>query len=88
MHKCQGMAQLLSLPGPATSSYQLVETTIPGQMQKDEVSLFDGVDSSLLGLAKFAGARPPKDLTQGLTVVSNAVQAAQKMFESQNDEGH
>ena len=33
MHKCQGMAQLLSLPAPPTAmaaSYQLVETTIPG----------------------------------------------------------
>src|SRR5262245_27744837 len=44
MHKCQGMGQLLSLPTPASqSSYQLVETTIPGQIQKDESTLFDGV---------------------------------------------
>ena len=86
MHKCQGMAQLLSLPGPSASTYQLAETTIPGQMQKDEASLFDGVDSSILGLAKFAGARPPKDLTEGLTVMSNAAQAAQKAFDTQNDE--
>src|SRR5438552_5974677 len=48
MHKCQGAGQLLSLPAPAAqSSYQLVETTLPGQMQKDETSLFDGVDSSI-----------------------------------------
>src|SRR5436190_163607 len=41
MHKCQGMGQLLSLPAPASNaSYQLVETTIPGQQQKDEISLF------------------------------------------------
>jgi LmbE family N-acetylglucosaminyl deacetylase len=86
MHKCQGMGQLLSLPGPAASTYQLVETAIPGQMQKDEVSLFDGVDSSLPGLAKFAGARPPKDLTEGLNAMSNAVQSAQKTFDTQNDE--
>src|SRR5215217_6371430 len=43
MHKCQGMGQLLSLPAPAAeASYQLVETTIQGQMAKDETSLFDG----------------------------------------------
>src|SRR5213594_3160163 len=41
MHKCQGMAQLLSLPAPMTTIYQLVESTIPGQMQKDEASLFE-----------------------------------------------
>src|SRR3954449_9224163 len=57
MHKCQGMGQLLSLPVPATTasaSYQLDETTIPAQLQKDETSLFDGVDSSLQSLARFA----------------------------------
>ena len=87
MHKCQGMGQLLSLPAPAsTATYQLVETTLPGQMQKDETSLFDGVDSSLLSLAKFAGARVPKDLTDGLTAISNATQAAQKAFDTVNDD--
>src|SRR5471032_2801147 len=87
MHKCQGMGQLLSLPAPAaTSSYQLVETTLPAQMQKDEISLFEGVDSSIASLAKFAGPRVPKDLTDGLTVVSNAVQAAQKSFDTVRDE--
>ena len=87
MHKCQGMGQLLSLPTPAsTATYQLVETTLPGQMQKDETSLFDGVDSSLLSLAKFAGARVPKVLTDGLTAISNATQAAQKSFDTVTDE--
>src|SRR5262249_29882604 len=36
MHKCQGMAQLLALPGPANSQYQLLESSIPGQMDRDE----------------------------------------------------
>jgi LmbE family N-acetylglucosaminyl deacetylase len=86
MHKCQGMGQLLSLPTPAsTASYQLVETTLPAQTQKDETSLFDGVDSSVLSLAKFAGARVPKDLNDGLTVISNAAAAAQKTFETASD---
>ena len=65
MHKCQGMGQLLSLPAPATAqaaSYQLVETTLPAQLQKDETSLFEGVDSSIQSLARFAGARAPKDV--------------------------
>jgi hypothetical protein len=29
MHKCQGMAQLLALPGPGDAAYSLVESTIP-----------------------------------------------------------
>src|SRR5438874_506770 len=117
MHKCQGMAQLLSLPAPFTTTYQLVESTLPGQMDgnaaqvrgregaergvgvpasdgagvwggaplKDEASLFDGIDTTIAGLAKFAGARPPKDLTEGLAVVSRAVQSAQKAFGSESD---
>ena len=87
MHKCQGAGQLLSLPAPAAqSSYQLVETTLPGQMQKDETSLFDGVDSSIASLASFAGARPPKDLTEGLKVMAAAVSVAQKAFDTGTDE--
>src|SRR5678815_4121704 len=94
MHKCQGMGQLLSLPAPTSNAtYQLVETTIPGQQQKDEISLFDGVDSSLLSLAKFAGpstgsgpARVPRDLSDGLSAIANATQAAQKAFDTATDE--
>ena len=85
MHKCQGQAQLLALPGPATSQYQLAETIIPGAMDRDERSLFDGVDTSLAGLAKFAGARPPKDLVEGLAAIASQVQAAQKKFDTEND---
>ena len=89
MHKCQGMGQLLSLPAPATAqaaSYQLVETTLPAQMQKEETALFDGVDSSLTSLARFAGARAPKDLTDGLTTISIATLTAQKVFDTVNDD--
>jgi LmbE family N-acetylglucosaminyl deacetylase len=85
MHKCQGMAQLLSLPGPAASTYQLTETTIPSQMQADETSLFDGIDSTIPGLAAFAGPRPPQELNVGLAAVASAVQAAQKGFDAVGD---
>ena len=86
MHKCQGKAQLLALPGPAASQYQLAESTIPGAMDRDEKSLFDGVDTSVAGLAKFAGARPPKDLTEGLAAIASSVQAAQKYVDASADE--
>jgi LmbE family N-acetylglucosaminyl deacetylase len=87
MHKCQGMGQLLALPMPAlTASYQLVETTIPGQMQKDETALFDGVDTTIASLASFAGPRPPKDLTEGLKVIATAALTAQRLFDTSTDE--
>src|SRR5206468_2938208 len=54
MHKCQGMAQLLALPGPAVTSYQLIETTIPGAMERDEKGLFDGIEHGLPARAQFA----------------------------------
>jgi LmbE family N-acetylglucosaminyl deacetylase len=87
MHKCQGMGQLLALPTPTSqASYQLVETTVPGQLQRDEIALFDGVDTSILGLAKFVTGRAPKDLIDGLTVISNSAQIALRTFDTVNDE--
>jgi hypothetical protein len=81
------MGQLLALPTPAAqTTYRLVETTIAGQLQRDEVALFDGVDSSVTSLAKFVTGRVPKDLTDGLIVVSNAAQIAQRTFDTVNDE--
>src|SRR5215471_9920727 len=87
MHKCQGMAQLLALPGPVVRTYRLVETTIPSQMEKDERLLTDGVDTSLASLSQFAGARPPKELVEGLASMSAAVQSAQKRFDAGQDDG-
>jgi LmbE family N-acetylglucosaminyl deacetylase len=88
MHKCQGMGQLLALPvAPmSTVAYRLIETTLPAQMQRDENLMSDGVDTSLGGLAKYVGGRPPKDLTEGLSVITNAVTQAQKYFDASTDE--
>jgi LmbE family N-acetylglucosaminyl deacetylase len=87
MHKCQGLGQLLSLPTPtATASFQLVESTAPAQMQKDETSLFDGVDTTIASLASFAGGRPPRDLNEGLKVIAAAAASAQKVFDASTDE--
>ena len=87
MHKCQGMAQLLALPGPFAATYQLVESTLPGQMQKDEASLFDGIDTSIQGLSRFAGASAPQALVDGLAGVASAVRGAQRAFDSGPSEG-
>src|SRR5262245_60620423 len=64
MHKCQGTAQLLSLPGPASISYELVESALPANARRQDNAFFDGLDTSIAGLARFAGARPPQELTQ------------------------
>ncbi len=82
MHKCQGTAQLLALPGPAEANYQLVESTIPGQLQRTETSLFEGIDTSIDGLAQLAGNAVPGEILDGLSAIASAVQKAQKTFES------
>ena len=76
MHKCQGFGQLLALPGPFSVKYQLADTAIPGQQEKDEADLVDGLDMSLPGLATFAGPTPPSKLIDGLQTIADAVRDA------------
>jgi hypothetical protein len=80
MHKCQGMSPLVRLPGPASASYRLTETTIPGQAGLPERTLFDGVDTSIQGLASFAGDQPPSALVTGLAALSEHGAAALTAF--------
>ncbi len=92
-HKCQGTNGLPPLPGVTNGrggggggrGYQLVETSIPTQMEKTETSLFDGVDTSLAALAQFAGNNPPVGLISGLRAISDAATHAQQSFDSGND---
>jgi hypothetical protein len=86
MHKCQGTAQLLALPGPAEANYQLVESMLPGQLQRTETSLFDGIDTSISGLGQFAGNAVPGEILDGLSAIASAVQKAQTTFESDTNE--
>ena len=81
MHKCQGMSPLVSLPGPASSRYRLAETTIPGQADIPERTLFDGVDTSIEGLARFAGGQPPADLVAQLSTLAGHGRTALEAFE-------
>ncbi|MBK5297095.1 MAG: PIG-L family deacetylase [Vicinamibacteria bacterium] len=73
MHKCQGFGQLLALPGSFSVKYQLADTAIAGQQEKEETSLVDGLDLSLPGLARFAGSTPPPKLVAGLRQIADAV---------------
>jgi LmbE family N-acetylglucosaminyl deacetylase len=76
MHMCQGRAPVVGGAGAAASRYRLVETTLPSQTNASERSLFDGIDTSLAGLAAFAGGRPPHELTSGLAAIASRVGAA------------
>ncbi len=75
-HKTQGMAQLLSLPGPSSAGYQLIESSIPGLKEKGDTSLFNGIDTSVPGLARYVPGEVPAALTSGLAAIAAAVAAA------------
>ena len=92
-HKCQGTGGLPGLPGVAGGrggagrggGYQLMETSIAGQKNKDETSLFDGIDTSLPALAQYAGPNPPRPLTDGLARILAEARRAQAAFAAGND---
>jgi LmbE family N-acetylglucosaminyl deacetylase len=94
-HKCQGTGGIPAIPGvqqggrggggQGIATYQLMDSVIPGQMGKDETSLFDGIDTSLAGIAQYAGPNPPAALTSGLAAIVDQVGRAQKAFDSGND---
>ena len=92
-HKCQGVGGMAPLAGGGGrgggggGAYQLVATTIASQKDKDETSLFDGIDTSLAGLAQFAAPNPPAALTAGLAAMADAAKRAQKAFDSGDDAG-
>jgi GlcNAc-PI de-N-acetylase/NPCBM-associated, NEW3 domain of alpha-galactosidase len=73
--------------GPGGSVYTLVATTIAGEEDKDETSLFDGIDISLAGLARFAGANPPAALSEGLAAIAQDAARAKSAFAAGNDAG-
>ena len=87
MHKCQGMSQLLPLPrrqrwrtdGPGgVRAYRLRDTVLDGGVARSEREIFDGVDTSLRSLLRFAGANPPAELGARLDVIAATVAEARK----------
>jgi hypothetical protein len=86
-HKCQGMGSSLpALPGAASArrrgpnGYQLMETSIPGEKDKQEKSLLDGIDTSLTSIAQYAGPNPPEALTSSLAAILADARQAQTAF--------
>ncbi|MGA3095065.1 MAG: PIG-L family deacetylase [Bryobacteraceae bacterium] len=91
-HKCQGTGGLPPLPGigggrGGGGGYQLMESSIPGQVGKDEASLFDGIDTSLNAVAQYAGSNPPPALVNGLAGIVAEGKRAQEAFAAGNDAG-
>ena len=83
MHMCQGRAPLVPSPGLSGARYRLVETVVASQRDKDENSLFEGIDTSLMGLSRFAGAKQSDALVRGLANASAHVAAARQALGSE-----
>jgi hypothetical protein len=98
-HKCQGTGTGLPaiagvgggrggpVGGPGGATYTLVDTTIPGAMERPEGSLFDGVDLTVTGLVRYAGTNPPAALAPALATIAEAGRRAKDLFASGDDAG-
>ncbi len=96
MHKCQGMSQLLPLPvstggggfggGPGgVRNYRLRDSVLEGGVARPEKEIFDGIDTSLRSLLRFASAsaqatadKGAADLGQRLDTIAATVAEARK----------
>lgn len=95
-HKCQGMGGLPPVPGiqggrggfgGRGGGYELKETSIAGEKDKKETSLFEGIDTSLTSIAQYAGPNPPQALTDALAAIQSDGRRAQAAFAAGNDAG-
>jgi GlcNAc-PI de-N-acetylase/alpha-galactosidase-like protein len=82
MHKCQGRSPIQNFGGASGARYKLAATVIESQKNKDETSLFDGIDTSLASLLQYGGANPPAALRDGIAAITTSAINAQKAFQS------
>lgn len=68
--------------GSAMSAW-LLEESIPGKSEK-ESSIFDGIDTTILGMAKLAGSA---NINADLAAINNSVEAAIKKFDARQPWG-
>src|SRR5258708_7677973 len=59
MHKCQGRSPIQNFGGAGGARYKLAATVIESQQNKDETSLFEGIDTSLASLLQYGGTTLP-----------------------------
>ncbi len=75
-------------PGAAPgAAYTIIATTpnMAAQKDKDETSFFDGIDVTIPGLAKYAGANPPAALKAALAEIADHAANAKQAYDFGND---
>ncbi len=75
--RSQGAGQVRATPGSAMSSWLLEESVLP--KSEKEQSIFDGIDTTIIGMAKLAGST---DIAPELVEISNHVEAATRNFDA------
>ena len=84
-----GHGQLLSLPAPASTAQRPTSSSkrrCRRSCRKTRRRCSTASTAASSAWRRFAGARAPKDLTEGLSAIAAATQAAQKAFDTVNDE--
>jgi LmbE family N-acetylglucosaminyl deacetylase len=82
MHKCQGTSQLLLLPGASASRTYRLKDSVIGEAGVAPKDMFDGIDTTLAGLARDAGSQPPPGLVTALQGIGFSVAAAKAAVET------
>jgi hypothetical protein len=75
--RSQGAGQSRATPGSSMSSWLLEESALP--KSEKEQSIFDGIDTTIVGMAKLAGTT---DIVPELTEISHHVEAALRNFDA------
>ena len=81
MHKCQGTSQLLLLPGASASRTYRLKDSVIGQPGVAPQDMFDGIDTTIGALARYAGSEPPAALVAALQAIASSVTAATEAVE-------
>jgi len=72
-------------PAAAGNPYTLVGSLNADAFTRPEGGLFDGIDTTLNGVARYAGANPPPALVSGLATITEQAQKAKQFFATGND---
>jgi LmbE family N-acetylglucosaminyl deacetylase len=84
--RSQGTTKRARPAGTYRRYYQLVKTALPAYSAQREDSFFDGMDTSIPGIAQLAGAQAPPWLSTGLSQIHTAVEAAVSKFDARAPE--
>jgi len=81
MHKCQGMSQLYSLPGPQPRTYVLHDTTLDLPKAEQARDIMAGIDTRIRSLGRFGQGGSPA-LPLALEALEGQVRNAQFTLET------